>query len=74
MTGTGSSPTPWPGNIREPQNVIERSCIPARGPVVKISESLSVADGRYASGASSEVPTLQHAEREAIGCSNSYRT
>jgi len=57
---------PWPGNIRELQNVIERACILARGPDVRITESLSVADGRWAAGTSREVPTLRDAERDAI--------
>ncbi len=57
---------PWPGNIRELQNVIERACILARGPDVEISASLSVADARRAAGGPSEVPTLQDAERDAI--------
>jgi formate hydrogenlyase transcriptional activator len=31
---------PWPGNIRELQNVLERACVVASGPVVSIAESL----------------------------------
>jgi DNA-binding NtrC family response regulator len=57
---------PWPGNIRELQNVIERACILARGPDVEITESLSVADGRHAFGVPTEVPTLEKTERDAI--------
>src|SRR5262249_53670097 len=57
---------PWPGNIRELQNVIERACILARGPVVKITESLPVSNGRGASGSSTGGPTLHEAERDAI--------
>jgi len=56
----------WPGNIRELQNVLERSCILARGDVLEIGESLAVADKTRASGWSSEVPTLEEAERVAI--------
>jgi formate hydrogenlyase transcriptional activator len=57
---------PWPGNIRELQNVIERACILARGPDVEITESLSVADGHHAFGVPTEVPTLEKTERDAI--------
>lgn len=52
----------WPGNIRELQNVLERACILARGPVVEIAEEL--ADAHRSSA--SKVPTLQEAERAAI--------
>ena len=31
---------PWPGNIRELQNVIERACVLASGPVVSLGETL----------------------------------
>jgi transcriptional regulator with GAF, ATPase, and Fis domain len=34
----------WPGNIRELQNVIERACVLARGPIVDVSAAFSRAD------------------------------
>jgi DNA-binding NtrC family response regulator len=36
---------PWPGNIRELQNVIERACVLATGPVVEIHDALTAARG-----------------------------
>jgi len=57
---------PWPGNIRELQNVIERACILARGAAVEITESLSAGDGDWTTGSSRTVPTLEEAERNAI--------
>ena len=57
---------PWPGNIRELQNVIERACILASGPSVRIGEALPSADGPQASGDATEVPTLERAERDTI--------
>jgi len=34
---------PWPGNIRELQNVLERSCVMAMTPIVDIDDALPVA-------------------------------
>ena len=31
---------PWPGNIRELQNVLERACVLARGPIVDVTAAL----------------------------------
>jgi formate hydrogenlyase transcriptional activator len=31
---------PWPGNIRELQNVLERACVLARGPIVDVTTAL----------------------------------
>jgi formate hydrogenlyase transcriptional activator len=31
----------WPGNVRELQNVLERACVLAEGPVVEVAENLS---------------------------------
>jgi formate hydrogenlyase transcriptional activator len=47
----------WPGNIRELQNVIERACVLARGPVVHISDALE-------SGARAERPPVKLARLE----------
>jgi transcriptional regulator with GAF, ATPase, and Fis domain len=35
---------PWPGNIRELQNVLERACVLARGPVVDVTTALGGTD------------------------------
>jgi transcriptional regulator with GAF, ATPase, and Fis domain len=35
---------PWPGNIRELQNVLERACVLARGPVVDVTTALGSVD------------------------------
>ena len=35
---------PWPGNIRELQNVIERACVLARGPIIEVTGALGVVD------------------------------
>jgi len=34
---------PWPGNIRELQNVLERACVMATSPIVDIDDALPVA-------------------------------
>jgi formate hydrogenlyase transcriptional activator len=34
----------WPGNIRELQNVLERACVLARGPIIDVSAALGVVD------------------------------
>jgi formate hydrogenlyase transcriptional activator len=34
----------WPGNIRELQNVLERACVLARGPIVDVSAALGGGD------------------------------
>jgi transcriptional regulator with GAF, ATPase, and Fis domain len=34
----------WPGNIRELQNVLERACVLARGPIVDVDAALGVTD------------------------------
>jgi transcriptional regulator with GAF, ATPase, and Fis domain len=35
---------PWPGNIRELQNVLERACVLARSPVVEVTAALGGTD------------------------------
>jgi formate hydrogenlyase transcriptional activator len=50
---------PWPGNIRELQNVIERAVILSRGPVLTVSRA------EFETAASAPV-TLEDAEREHI--------
>jgi len=35
---------PWPGNIRELQNVLERACVLARGPIVDVTTALGGSD------------------------------
>lgn len=59
---------PWPGNIRELQNVLERACVLSPGPVVEIVDELSPpspepsgpeAPGRALAG----VVTLEEGER-----------
>ncbi|MBM4260276.1 MAG: GAF domain-containing protein [Deltaproteobacteria bacterium] len=53
----------WPGNIRELQNVVERSVVVATGPVVKIDDSLvQKSDATQSTG----VGTLENAERSHI--------
>jgi transcriptional regulator with GAF, ATPase, and Fis domain len=60
----------WPGNIRELQNVLERACVLATGPVVSIGESLRSAPGATpAAGAATiaaPVQKLEDSERAHI--------
>jgi formate hydrogenlyase transcriptional activator len=53
---------PWPGNIRELQNVIERAVVVAEGPVVRIDESMLRVDAPQ----DSTMVTLEDAERAHI--------
>ena len=58
---------PWPGNIREMQNVIERAVILSRGPELKIPLSEFKQQTKAASAnLSSSLSTLEEAEREHI--------
>jgi formate hydrogenlyase transcriptional activator len=61
---------PWPGNIRELQNVIERAVILSSGPAltIPVKELEKAATPRTAAAvtASADVITLESAEREAI--------
>lgn len=62
----------WPGNIRELQNVLERACVLATGPIVEIGDSLGPEDrlGGGPDGAATEraesVVTLEEHERLQI--------
>ncbi|HAH07866.1 MAG TPA: sigma-54-dependent Fis family transcriptional regulator [Elusimicrobia bacterium] len=60
---------PWPGNIRELENVIERALILAEGPVIR-PQSLPMlepaAPGREPRGTADSVVTLAELEREHI--------
>jgi formate hydrogenlyase transcriptional activator len=58
---------PWPGNIRELQNVLERACVLARGPVVALADPLRAPPGRAAALPSdAPVATLDDSERAHI--------
>jgi len=58
---------PWPGNIRELQNVLERACVLARGPDVELTDELRAAPPRAAVGpADSPITTLAEHERTQI--------
>jgi formate hydrogenlyase transcriptional activator len=54
----------WPGNIRELQNVIERACVLARGPVVQIPEELE--SGSRGDSPPIKLERLEDAERRHI--------
>jgi formate hydrogenlyase transcriptional activator len=57
----------WPGNIREMQNVIERSVILSRGPVLEIPLSEFKQQAKSAlADFSSSLSTLEDAERKHI--------
>jgi formate hydrogenlyase transcriptional activator len=51
---------PWPGNIRELQNVIERACVLSAGPVVEIADELRPA------GAGESAPAAPPVVQDAI--------
>jgi formate hydrogenlyase transcriptional activator len=62
---------PWPGNIRELQNVIERACVLSAGPVVEIVDELrpmSGGDTAPAAPAAGQdaIVTLEESERMHI--------
>jgi formate hydrogenlyase transcriptional activator len=54
----------WPGNIRELQNVIERACVLAGGPVLTVPEGLSEAPAH--SAGTERILTLAEAEKRHI--------
>jgi formate hydrogenlyase transcriptional activator len=53
----------WPGNIRELQNVLERACVLARGPIVEIADEMR-APGASACEPDAEEPVLSLEESE----------
>jgi formate hydrogenlyase transcriptional activator len=53
----------WPGNVRELQNVIERAVVVARGPVVRVDESMLPAEDTLGV---SRIDTLENVERHHI--------
>ena len=57
---------PWPGNIRELQNVIERAVILSRGPVLKVSLADLKPKGPDANGLTNGIMTLEEIERKHI--------
>ncbi len=54
----------WPGNIRELQNVVERACVLASGPLLSIPENLTDGPGRPAGA--DPILTLAEAEKSHI--------
>jgi formate hydrogenlyase transcriptional activator len=54
----------WPGNIRELQNVVERACVLATGPVLTIPEVLTEAPAQQAN--TERILTLAEAEKRHI--------
>ena len=54
----------WPGNIRELQNVVERACVLAHGPVITIPAS--IAEAPAGEIAAKGIATLEDAERAHI--------
>jgi formate hydrogenlyase transcriptional activator len=58
----------WPGNIRELQNVLERACVLARGPVVDVSPRLGVDESPADGGlpADDRIMTLDEHEQHEI--------
>jgi len=61
---------PWPGNIRELQNVLERGCVLATGPIVSIGETLRAPPGMTPANGSATVASpllkLEDSERAHI--------
>ena len=60
---------PWPGNIRELQNVIERAVILSKGPLLKVPLSdlkPRSADGANGNGNGNGFATLEEVERRHI--------
>jgi transcriptional regulator with GAF, ATPase, and Fis domain len=56
----------WPGNIRELQNIVERSVILCSGDTLTIDEAWLSAQGPFPSDSTDRGQTLQDREKEAI--------
>jgi transcriptional regulator with GAF, ATPase, and Fis domain len=60
----------WPGNIRELQNILERACVLARGPIIDVDAALGgaqrVTPNAGAPAADERVATLDEHERAQI--------
>jgi transcriptional regulator with GAF, ATPase, and Fis domain len=56
----------WPGNIRELQNVVERACVLAGGPVVEVTDAFDAGTATGGSSSAASLPTLEEMEREHI--------
>lgn len=57
---------PWPGNIRELQNIIERAVILSKGPTLKVSLDDLKLKGVDANGFANGMGTLEEIERKHI--------
>jgi DNA-binding NtrC family response regulator len=57
---------PWPGNIRELENFLERAVILTRGTVLHVPLAELETAAKYEEAALAESPTLETAEREHI--------
>jgi formate hydrogenlyase transcriptional activator len=61
---------PWPGNIRELQNVLERACVVAAGPIVSLGETLRASSATIPVEPGADAPTpllpLEESERAHI--------
>jgi formate hydrogenlyase transcriptional activator len=57
---------PWPGNIRELENVIERSVLLSRGPELQVPVAELQGDPLLPSPSPAALPTLEEAQREHI--------
>ena len=55
---------PWPGNIRELENVIERAVIISKGPVLRLGETMGLL--RQGSMSDTKLVSLAAAERKHI--------
>jgi formate hydrogenlyase transcriptional activator len=65
-TMTALSRYPWPGNIRELENLIERSVILSPGPELRVSSGELKGTATPANDGNATLPTLEDAERSHI--------